>query len=74
MYPLNMVDRGKDVEVLRINGGLGMSQRLGRMGIYPGTRIKVINSSSTGPVLVAMGDKRFGLGFGMSHRIFVKPL
>jgi len=72
--PLSMVENGKEVEVLDIRGGFGLYQRLSRMGIYPGTRITVVNNGRPGPVIIAVGEKRFGLGFGMAHRIFVRPL
>jgi ferrous iron transport protein A len=74
MCPLSMVENGREVEVLDIRGGFGLCQRLSRMGIYPGTRIRILNNGRPGPVIIAVGEKRFGLGFGMAHRIFVRPL
>ena len=74
MCPLSMVENGREVEVLDIRGGFGLCQRLSRMGIYPGTRIKILNNGCPGPVIIAVGEKRLGLGFGMAHRIFVRPL
>ncbi len=74
MCPLSIVENGREVEVLDIRGGFGLCQRLSRMRIYPGIRIRILNNGRPGPVIIAVGEKRFGLGFGMAHRIFVKPL
>ncbi len=74
MCPLSVVENGREVEILNIRGGRGLCHRLNRMGIYPGTRITIINNGRPGPVIVALGEKRFGIGFGMAHRIFVNVL
>ncbi|HDD35659.1 MAG TPA: ferrous iron transport protein A [Candidatus Desulfofervidus auxilii] len=74
MCPLGMVMSGQEVEVVSILGGRGMSTRLAYMGVYPGVKLKVIANSFSGPIIIALGEKRFGIGFGMAHRIIVKPL
>lgn len=74
MCPLSMVENGSTVEVLDIRGGRGMTRRLAVMGILPGTRLRMVNNGCPGPVMVALEGKRFGIGFGMAHRILVKPL
>ncbi|MDD3581664.1 MAG: FeoA family protein [Desulfobacca sp.] len=74
MGPLNMVENGRTVEVLDIQGGRGMFCRLAVMGIFPGTRLIMVHNGRPGPVMVALDGKRLGMGFGVAHRILVKPV
>ncbi len=74
MCPLSMVENGREVQILDIRGGFGLAKKLSRMGLYPGTTIRVLSNGRPGPVIIAVGEKRFGLGLGMAHRILVKPL
>lgn len=74
MYPLAIVENGKKAEVVDIRGGLGLKKRLGRMGLTTGTVVRVINNTNPGPVIVAVGEARLGLGRGMAHKILVELL
>lgn len=73
MCPLSTVNSGATVEVLSIHGGHGLVNRLARMGIYPGVTLQVLNNNRPGPVLIRLKETRIMLGFGMAHRIFVRP-
>ncbi|MBW1986679.1 MAG: ferrous iron transport protein A [Deltaproteobacteria bacterium] len=74
MCPLCAVENGQMVEVMHIRGGRGMTGRLAVMGIFPGTRLRMVQNGKPGPVMVALDEKRFGIGYGMAHRIFVRPV
>lgn len=74
MCPLSMVENGREVQILDIKGGLGLARKLSRMGLYPGTIVRVLSNGRPGPVIISVGEKRFGLGLGMAHRILVNPL
>ena len=74
MFPLSTVNNGATVEVLSIRGGHGLVNRLARMGIYPGVVVQVLNNSRPGPVLIRLKETRIMLGFGMAHRIWVRPV
>jgi ferrous iron transport protein A len=60
--------RGAEIEM---RGGRGMVQRLSEMGFTNSTRVKVLSSSSPGPVLVGVRDARVALGRGIAMKIMV---
>jgi len=74
LCPLSFVGSGKEVEVCEIRSGIGLCKRLAHMGIYPGTHLSVIGNGKPGPVIVVIGEKRIGLGFGVCTKIIVKAL
>jgi len=58
--------------VLKIEGGRGLLNRLGALGIIPGQRITKISSvSMQGPVTVLVKRTQLALGFGMAGKIIV---
>ena len=73
MIPLSMVNPGQKVQIVQIRGGRGLISRLANMGFYPGVIIEVV-SNRNGPLIIARDKIRLGLGYGMAHRIFVRPL
>lgn len=73
MMPLSMVNPGQIVQIVQITGGRGLVSKLANMGFYPGVIVEVI-SNKNGPLIVAREGIRLGLGFGMAHKILVKPL
>jgi Fe2+ transport system protein FeoA len=42
------------------------------MGLVAGARVRVIKNSSTGPVIVAVGDTRIGLARGVAMKIIIR--
>lgn len=72
MIPLAMMRQGERARVLSISGGRGLVRRLTEMGLYPGVEIEIISNSGAGPLIIGLGGSRFGIGFGMSKRIFVE--
>ncbi|MCD6317863.1 ferrous iron transport protein A [Candidatus Aerophobetes bacterium] len=73
MIPLSMVNPGQKVQIVQIRGGRGFVSKLANMGFYPGVIIEVV-SNRNGPLIIARDEIRLGLGYGMAHRIFVRPL
>ena len=70
--PLSRMDAGQSGKVVQIQGGQGMVDRLGALGIRPGRRITKISSMfMRGPVTVQVGNARVAIGFGMAKRIVV---
>jgi len=74
MIPLSMVRLGEKVEIVRVNGGKGLSMRLSAMGLYPGVIIDVVSDARMGPLIISRGGVRFALSFGMAHKILVRPI
>ena len=70
--PLSRIEAGQSGIVAQIQGGQGMINRLGALGIRPGRRItKVSSMFMRGPVTVQVGNARVAIGFGMAKRIVV---
>jgi len=63
---------GKEAVVLKIEGGMGIKRKLQAMGIYVGNQIKVIQSLSSGPIIIESGNTRLAIGRGMAEKIEVQ--
>jgi len=62
---------GEEVAVESITGGRAAIKRLQEMGIYPGTKLRVI-ANSNGPLIIGLGNTRIALGKGIASKIVVK--
>ncbi len=62
------------MEIVEIRAGRGLAMRLANMGFYPGAVVEVISNVGRGPLIIAKGGVRLGLGFGMAHKIWVRIL
>ncbi|HEX29442.1 TPA: ferrous iron transport protein A [Candidatus Poribacteria bacterium] len=71
MIPLSMVGQGR-VRVVNVAGGRGVLHRLMEIGVRPGDVVDVLQNGP-GPVIIAKGNLRIGIGFGMAHKILVVP-
>lgn len=69
--PLSLAQPGEYI-VTGIGGKRGMIARLQSMGILIGDTINVIKPPP-GPVIIAKGETRIGIGVGMANRIYVVP-
>jgi ferrous iron transport protein A len=72
MKPLSKTLTGEKVEIIEIRGGRGLVTKLLNMGFYPGVIVEVVSNCGYGPLIVAKGGIRLGLGFGMAQKVFVK--
>ena len=70
--PLTMVQTGKRVRVVGIDGGRRLQARLAQMGLMPGVEIDVINNTFHGPFIVGVKGSRVVLGRGMALKIMVE--
>lgn len=72
LLPLPMLPPGTEATLVDVRGGGGVRRHLADMGLVPGVRIRVLNGTSCGPVVIAVGDTRLALGRGMAHKILVR--
>ena len=70
--PLSMLSENEEATIAEIRGGRGLVRRLLDMGFTYGTKIKMLHSSSSGPVLVSLRGSRVALGRGVTMKIYVK--
>jgi ferrous iron transport protein A len=72
-YRLDSVGEGTYV-VVTLGGGAGFLRKLADLGIYTGSRVKVIRSTKGyGPLILSVKGSRFALGRGVAARILVRP-
>jgi ferrous iron transport protein A len=72
MMPLIYGKNGEKVKVVKLSGGKNFIDKLASMGIYSGAELKVVKNGHDGPMIVALGNTRIGLGHGMAKKILVK--
>ena len=69
---LSRLDAGQSGKVVQIQGGQGMINRLGALGIRPGKKVtKVSSMFMRGPITIRVGNAQVAIGFGMAKRIVV---
>lgn len=69
---LSMIDPGKEVTLIDINGGRGIRSKLYSMGLVPGVSLRILNRNGSGPVMIATRDSRLVIGRGMAEKIIVE--
>ena len=72
LRPLTMVMPGKPVNLVCVNGGPGLKNRLYSMGLTPGVELRVLNNGAPGPFLVGVRDFKIALGYGVARKILVR--
>jgi ferrous iron transport protein A len=69
---LDLVQKATSVEVVEIQGGWGVRQRLNQMGIHVGDKMVMKRSGIMGgPILIQVHGMEVALGRGMAHKVLV---
>ena len=68
---LNNIKAGCYAEILRINGGHSVRDKILSMGLLPGKTVQVISKQKNGPVIIKVNGTRLVVGHGVSERIHV---
>jgi ferrous iron transport protein A len=72
---LDKVYENKKATVIDIQGGQGIRQRLGQMGIHPGDIITILRYGALrGPILIEVHGSQVALGRGIASRIIVEEV
>jgi len=70
---LDQVNENRKAEVIDIEGGQGIRQRLSQMGIHPGDTITILRYGALrGPILIEIHGSQVALGRGIASRITVE--
>ncbi|MBN1102357.1 MAG: ferrous iron transport protein A [Deltaproteobacteria bacterium] len=70
---LKELKNGSIAVVKDIQGGRALHHRLGRLGVHPSDKIRVVrNGFFGGPVLIEVHGTEVGIGQGMAERIVVE--
>ncbi len=75
MMTLDKIFESRKARVIDIQGGQGIRQRLGQMGIHPGDTITILRFGALrGPILVEVHGSQVALGRGIASRIIVEEV
>ena len=67
------LSRGEVALIKEIRGGRSVRQRLGRLGLHPSDKVRVVqNGFFGGPVLIEVHGVEVGIGRGMAEQIEVE--
>jgi len=70
---LAKLERGVPAVVKQIHGGHRIRQTLGRLGVHPQDKVKVLRRGFLGgPVLIEIHGAEVGIGHGMAEKIEVE--
>ena len=72
--PLGEIKAGSTVQIVRIDSGHSLNNRLAAMGLLKNTEMKIVRNDGAGQIIVAVKGSKIILGRGMSHKIFVTRL
>ncbi|MCX7791586.1 MAG: ferrous iron transport protein A [Chloroflexaceae bacterium] len=68
--PLPLAGEGATVRLVAIQGGQRAAHRLAELGLTPGVTVTVLRDSG-GALLVAVGDTRLALSYGLAQMVLV---
>lgn len=71
--PLPLAGEGVAVRLVSISGGVRAAHRLAELGLTPGVTVTILRDNG-GTLLVAVGDTRLALSYGLAHHVLVTPL
>ena len=69
---LSHVQAGNEVTLKSIRGGRRVRSRLFSLGLLPGTKIRVLNPTGHGPVMLRVRDSNLAICRGMAEKITVE--
>lgn len=69
--PLSALQGGDAGVVAGLTGGSGLGGRLAGLGFAPGTPLKVLQTTSHGPLIVLLRDTRVALGAGEASQVLI---
>ena len=73
IIPLSSAKPGRQFTLVGITGGMHLRLRLYSMGLMKGVRFKLTGSSpGEGPRVLAIGNRRLMLGYGLCSRVMVR--
>jgi|APTNR8051073442_1049403.scaffolds.fasta_scaffold03170_6 ferrous iron transport protein A len=70
-FPLVQAGDGERVEIVSVDGGAGAQRKLAHLGLAPGKTIEIVTRQPGGPLLVAVGETRVAVGFGLALKVKV---
>ncbi len=72
--PLNQLPSGVAAQVVQVNGGHGLINRIASLGFTPGAEVTLLQNYGHGPLIASVRGSRLALGRGEAEHILVKVL
>ena len=70
---LDHINENRKAQVIDIQGGQGIRQRLSQMGIHPGDTITILRYGALrGPILIEIHGSQVAIGRGIASRVTVE--
>lgn len=71
--PLTSMKPRQKAFIVALNGGVELQNRLVSMGLHVGKEVEILFPCTrfNGPTIVAAGEARLAIGYGMASRIIV---
>lgn len=74
LLPLSSTQVGDRLVITQILRGRNMVCQLRKQGLTLGSEVLVISKTTTGSIIVSIGDRQVGLGAGMANKVMVKTI
>ncbi|MFZ9024296.1 MAG: FeoA family protein [Anaerohalosphaeraceae bacterium] len=71
VQPLDKIPAGTAAQIVSIEAGTGLKNRLASMGLLVDVGVRVIRNDGAGQIIINVKNSKVILGRGMSHKIFV---
>ena len=71
VQPLDKIPAGTAAQIVSIEAGTGLKNRLASMGLLVDVGVRVIRNDGAGQIIINVKSSKVILGRGMSHKIFV---
>jgi ferrous iron transport protein A len=73
MQRLSQIENTKKVQILEIEGDIGLQEKLRQLGLLPGDMVCILRQAPFGgPVLIEIGGREIALGRQIAFKILVK--
>jgi len=74
MLPLGLLSPGQLAIIKNIPAGRRLSAQLTDMGFVNGSKVRIVQNQTSGPLLVSLGDSRVAIGRGIAQKIMVEEV
>ncbi|MDP6969787.1 MAG: ferrous iron transport protein A [Gammaproteobacteria bacterium] len=73
-FPLSLAQRGEKLRISAVLCGHSQNRRLADLGLPIGREIKIIQTISSGRLIIGNGNGRLALGSDCTRSIMVNPI
>ncbi len=71
---LSDLKENEKAKIVKIQGGIGLTQRLMDLGLTHGTVVQVVRNFGRGPIIVSVRNTNIALGRGIARKIWVEKI